>query len=243
MENPIFCIAGDTSALRHAANKLTQWGYEITATPSRQATHLLLPVPSFDTDGTIKGGPRLSEILSQLQPEVTALGGNLPVLPCPSIDFLQDEYYLQENASITARCALSRLVQTQGTLQGTQTLVIGWGRIGKCLCQKLAALGVRLTVAARKETDRAMALALGYDAVTMEEIVPDRFRAIFNTAPAPVLPRGDDACVKIDLASQLGMAGENVIWARGLPGKMLPESAGRLMAQEILEFLQKEEVG
>ena len=238
MENPIFCIAGDTSALRHAANKLTQWGYEITATPSRQATHLLLPVPSFDTDGTIKGGPRISEILSQLQPKVTALGGNLPVLPCPSIDFLQDEYYLQENASITARCALSRLVQTQGTLQGTQTLVIGWGRIGKHLAVLLQKAGAEVSVAARKKTDLALIAASGYLPVNIRNWNTRHFHVIINTAPAPLLDQNDtqENALLMDLASERGITGDRVIWARGLPNRDAPEESGMLIAKTALRY-------
>lgn len=226
--------ATDAPAVRVAAQFLAGQGVEITRSMEEYATHWLLPAPTP------------AELLTKIPPEVAVIGGNLDGLPDTyrRLDLLKSERYQAKNAALTADCALRLLgQQLPVAFSDCPVLVIGWGRIGKCLCQKLAALGVRVTVAARKETDRAMAMALGYDAVAMEEIVPDRFRAIFNTAPAPVLPRGDDACVKIDLASQLGMAGENVIWARGLPGKMLPESAGRLMAQEILEFLQKEEVG
>ena len=223
--------ATDAPTVRFAAQFLARQGVKIVRS-EESATHWLLPAPTP------------AELLTKIPSEVAVIGGNLDGLPDTyhKLDLLKSECYQAKNAALTADCALRLLgQQLPVAFAGCPVLVIGWGRIGKCLCQKLAALGVRVMVAARKETDRAMAMALGYEAVTMEGIVPGRFRAIFNTAPAPVLPRGNDACVKIDLASQLGMAGENVIWARGLPGKMLPESSGWLMAQEILEFLQKEE--
>lgn len=225
--------AADAPAVRYAADFLEERGVAIARSAEEAATHWLLPVPTP------------AELLKKIPPEVAVIGGKLDGLPdtYPRLDLLKSEGYQAKNAALTADCALRLLgQQLPVAFSGCPVLVIGWGRIGKCLCQSLAALGVRVTVAARKETDRAMATALGYDAVTMERIFPHRFRAIFNTAPAPVLSRGGEECIKIDLASQQGMAGANVIWARGLPGKMLPESSGRLMAQEILELLQKEVV-
>jgi dipicolinate synthase subunit A len=63
----------------------------------------------------------------------------------------------------------------------------------------------------------------------------DGYRVIFNTVPAPVIDEAEcelcrSDCLKIDLASELGIAGEDVLWARGLPGKDAPESSGRLIA-------------
>jgi hypothetical protein len=49
-------------------------------------------------------------------------------------------------------------------------------------------------------------------------------------------------CLKIDLASKPGIAGSDVIIARGLPGKMAPESAGHLIAKTILELSIRKEV-
>lgn len=47
--------------------------------------------------------------------------------------------------------------------------------------------------------------------------------------------------MKIDLASKPGIGGTDVLWARGLPGKFAPESAGKLIAQTILRLLKEEE--
>lgn len=126
MKNPVFCTAGSSSALRHAANQLVHWGYEVAHFPSREVTHLLLPVPSFEADGKLKGGAQLEAVLAQLPADTVVLGGNLPALPFPCIDFLKDEYYLQENAAITARCTLSLIQQKQKTIPGAKALVIGW---------------------------------------------------------------------------------------------------------------------
>ena len=100
----------------------------------------------------------------------------------------------------------------------------------------LAALGAEVTVAVRKEKDRAMAQALGYGVTDLNGGL-SRYRIIFNTAPAPVFTEAQlPNCIKIDRASKKGLAGDDVIWARGLPGKMLPESSGRLIAKTILRL-------
>jgi hypothetical protein len=47
-------------------------------------------------------------------------------------------------------------------------------------------------------------------------------------------------CLKIDLASHRGIEGEDVIWARGLPGKDAPESSGKLIVKTAIRLIEKE---
>jgi dipicolinate synthase subunit A len=172
---------------------------------------------------------------------VTVIGGNLDG-SFPKIDLLRDEQYLAENAAITADCALRLLAQHLPIpFRACPILIIGWGRIGKCLAAMLKNLDAEVTVAARKPSDLGLLTALGYKTAEIGSLDPERYRAIVNTAPAPVLSPGGNA-LKIDLASRLGMAGEDVIWARGLPGKMLPEASGALIARCVLRYLQEGEL-
>jgi len=228
---------GNSVALDHAVSILRQAGFSIADAPGPEVTHLLLPVPSFEGDGRIKGGIPLLPLLERLPKAIRIIGGNLTGIPegYACADLLQDPTYVAKNAAITAHCAIKLAMQELPvTLEALPVLVIGWGRIGKCLAKLLKALGADVTVAARKESDRAMLKALGYRAVPIpfgEAMLP---ALVFNTAPAAVdisLP-GD--CLKIDLASIKGLAGEDVIWARGLPGKDTPLSSGRLIAETIL---------
>jgi dipicolinate synthase subunit A len=244
MNGIVFYPAGSSPALTYATRRLQERGCNIADTPSNTVTHLLLPVPSFD-GGEIRGGGKLDALLDALPETVTVVGGNLqhPLLENYStIDLLQNPTYLAENAAITADCALliarSRLPVV---LSGCSVLVLGWGRIGKCLAQMLKAVGAEVTVAARKETDLAMIQALGYRAEQIGALHYGliRYRLIFNTAPTVVLKetqlkhcRAD--CVKIDLASGVGIEGADVIRARGLPGKDAPESSGLLIAKTVM---------
>jgi dipicolinate synthase subunit A len=134
------------------------------------------------------------------------------------------------------------------TLRDCQVLIIGWGRIGRCLSSLLWAMEANVTVAARKESDRAMAHALGYHAVVPQTLEDDlnAFRLIFNTAPELVLTQAQTShcrenCLKIDLASKPGIEGEHILWARGLPGKNVPESSGKLIAKTIIRLLDRKE--
>lgn len=242
---------GGTQALPMAVRRLQSHGAKIAEQPTDKVTHLLLPVPSFDSDGTVRGGGALEEILELLPREVTVLGGNLtsPLLAgYEKRDLLQDEQYLAENAELTAQCALRLLLNLLPVcLTELPVLIIGWGRIGKCLGKKLQLLGARVFVSARKETDRAMLRALGYEALSVEEMKAtlSRYRVILNTAPTPILSREelqqcDPGCFQIDLASVCGMDGLEVLWARGLPGKYLPESSGQLIADAVLRLCEKE---
>ena len=244
MNKAIICTAGNTPALPFARHFLQEQGLTVTDTPAPDVTHLLLPVPSFEPDGRIKGGGILAHILADLPETITVIGGNLQhpsLVGMKTVDLLQDHRYIAENAAITADCALRvMLKELSVVVRGCPVLVIGWGRIGKCLAQLLKAMGAAVTVAARKETDRAMICALGYNAantLALTNIHTD-YRVIFNTVPAPVPDTPQDpACVKIDLASKPGLAGKDVIWARGLPGKVTPETSGMLIADTVLRLV------
>ncbi len=250
MNGTIICTAGNSPALRFACGYLARRGYQIVRVPAPDATHLLLPVPSFEPDGRIKGGGILENILADLPETVTVVGGNLnhPALNTyKKLDFLCQSGYLAENAAITADCAL-QIARTQLPVVYTncRVLVLGWGRIGKCLAEKLRALGAHVTVAARKESDLAMLRALGYETRSIDTLGAEllRYRVIFNTAPAPVLSREQlgfccKECLLVELASTNGMDGEHILVARGLPGKLAPESSGLLIANTLMSQLRE----
>lgn len=245
MDTVTVCTAGSSTALTYARQMLKNAGCQLTDTPAKDATHLLLPVPSFEPDGKIKGGGELSDLLSRLNKNVIILGGGLdrPELKeYTCIDFLKDPMYTAQNAKITAYCALRLAMNNLPvTLDGQKALVIGWGRIGKCLAQLLRSIGAKVTVAARKESDRVMLQALGYSALDTCNLDTTPYPLIFNTVPQMICPACPGKGLKIDLASKLGLGGEDVIWARGLPGKDAPESSGQLIFQTAYHFIYEKE--
>lgn len=246
LEKMLVYPLGTTDACHYAAEFLAQDGIGLIDHPAPEVTHLLLDVPSFGADGTLRGGGELGSFLEMLPEGITVVGGNLGhglLSMYRTIDLLKDAQYLAVNAAITADCALrvaAPLMVT--TFADSPALIIGWGRIGKCLGQLLKAIGCEVTIAARKETDRAMIRALGFAAVDISEVstVLPKCRLIFNTVPEMVLHKDQLAlckkCTKIDLASKPGMEGDDVVWARGLPGIHAPESSGRLIAKTFLKI-------
>ncbi len=246
MKQTVFYPAGDNPALLFASRRLQDFGCAVAAAPSMAVTHLLLGVPCRDTD------EQLEAILAALPETVTVVGGNLdrPLLSgYKKLDLLQDESYLARNAAITADCALQvARSQLPVVLEGCSALILGWGRIGKLLARLLRANGAAVTVAARKEQDLAMLRALGYGAESIGSLKYSlrKHRLILNTVPYPVLNQEQLAhcrrdCVKIELASAPGIQGEDVVQARGLPGKMAPESAGALIASSIIRLILEQE--
>lgn len=248
MNNRVYYVAGDSQALGVAARELRLRGLTVSDEPSMDVTHLILDVPCR------MEREKLQALLEKLPKTLRVFGGflnreELQGYQCD--DLLEDENYLAQNAAITAHCALEVLLQKLSvTLPDCSVLILGWGRIGKCLAQLLKTLGAEVVVAVRKEDQRAMLRALGYEAETLP-LVPyilPRFRAVFNTVPAPLL--SEDAlshcradCVKIELASSPGMAGTGIISARGLPGRLAPESSGKLIARTVLRLCARKEAG
>lgn len=223
------------SALEYAAKYLASLGLDVTDSPGADVSHLLLPVPSFSS-----GSRYISPVLAELPKTVTVSGGNLNHLVLEhyrTVDFLQDPYYLASNAAITAECAAAL---TQKDYHDLPVLVLGWGRIGKCLGKRLRELGANVTISARKEADLAMIRALGMHSVSISNVA-DRllhYRVIFNTIPEMVLPDMvcHPDCIAIELASNPGMSGGNIISARGLPGKYAPEESGKLIAETFIRL-------
>lgn len=234
----VLCIPRSEAA-RRAGEYLSEAGIPVTRKAAPDVTHLLLPVPSFPS-----GDEYLAHILADLPEHVIVSGGNLSSLLLDghaAVDFLQDPYYLAENAAITAACAVEIVEKRiQKPFSKSNVLIIGWGRIGKCLCRLLEKKGCAVTAAVRKDTDRAMIRALGYSGISIEDAArtSDHFDTIINTVPVMVLPAinvKEDAIV-LELASRPGMSGANIIDGRGLPSKMAPEASGKLIAKTFLRL-------
>lgn len=252
MDKGLIISAGKAPAAGYACTYLKEQGFAVLDRPSPAGRHVLLDVPSFRPDGELRFGGDVEQLLRELPPDVTVWGGNLShsaLAGYRTVDLLKDPDYLAQNAYITAECVLDvTLPRFSGLLRGCPVLIIGWGRIGKCLARLLRALDADVTVAARKETDRAILTALGYRTVAtarLTDLLP-QYRLIYNTAPEPVLSREQTVlcspdCLKVELASKPGMEGEDIFVARGLPGVHRPEASGQLIARTMIRYLNKEE--
>ena len=219
----IYCLPGH-AATGHAGRFLQEMGVPVSFCPVPGATHWLLPVPT--------------RVQIHAPDGVTIIGGNLDGA---GIDLLKDPFYLAENAAITARCALGLIGRE---LKDLSVLILGWGRIGKCLGRFLRDAGAHVAVAVRNPSDAAMLRALGYEGIFLSDVpaLLHRFGAILNTVPVMVLDASGcrEDCVLLELASRPGMSGTNIIDGRGLPGGYAPEESGQLIARTVLRLIKED---
>ena len=169
-------------------------------------------------------------------------------------DLAKDEALTVKNALLTAEGALYLFMTARdASVLGSRVLVLGSGRVAKCVCRVFSALGADVTVAARKREALAWAELFYHGAVPLTQDEPlgreflSSFDAVLNTVPARVVPvdalsRG---ALYIELASPpYGVdieaareAGVDVRLASGLPGKYAPSSAARIIADCVIREL------
>lgn len=170
-------------------------------------------------------------------------------------DYLEREEMAILNAIPTVEGAIEIAIKNMPTtIHGSKILVLGFGRIGKLLCNRFSALGAEVTAEARKFSDIAWIKSYGYIGITLSSLADkiNEFDIIINTVPAEILTEQllelvkDDALI-IDLASKPGgvnMEGaarlnKRVIWALSLPGTVAPVTAGIIIKDTILNILHE----
>jgi len=243
-----FFCAGSTPAINYASKYLIQHHLYAVNTLQQAPDIVILDVPSFSSDGTLRGGNNIEYLLDKLADSTTLCGGNLdlPILADRKrIDLLKDETYLTENAAITAYCTLQIAADNLPIiLNHAPTLVIGWGRIGKHLVDLLKKLGADVSVAVRNPSHLATLNTISIPTAPIENWDPSMFRLIINTVPSPIMDinqiQSAPETVFIDLASIKGLCAPQVLWARGLPGIHAPETSGQLIAKTIIRLYQEE---
>jgi len=156
------------------------------------------------------------------------------------IPYWDDPIYAIENAALTAEGAVELVMRrSDKALADQSVLVVGYGRIGSLLAEKLAALGARVTVAARSASARATAAARGHNSVNINSI-PGSYDIVLNTAPAPVLSGDYGAALCLDLATTPGgwIDDTSIQKAPGLPGLYAPRSGADVMANAIYRVME-----
>jgi len=140
------------------------------------------------------------------------------------IDILEKEELAILNAIPTAEGAIEvAMKESETTLHGNDSLVIGYGRIGKILSKMLTGIGANVYCTARKQWDLAMIEAMGYNKIVMAELENglEKYDFIFNTAPAMVLDKSrlskiKKECIIVDLASKPGGVDFEVAEEKGI---------------------------
>lgn len=170
-------------------------------------------------------------------------------------DYFAREELAVANAVPTAEGAIQiALEEMPVTLHGSRALVIGYGRLGRALAPRLAGLGAKVSVAARKYADLAWAEGFGFGTEHTGELKGwlCGYDLIVNTVPVLVLGREEleelkRECVVIDLASLPGgvdfeaakALGVKAVQALSLPGKVAPATAAAYLRSTICHILHE----
>lgn len=217
---------------------------------------LVLPVPTT-RDGINVFTPLTGRVI-KLEKIENSVSANTTILCCnyefkrgKSIDYNRLDSYALLNAIPTAEGAIKLAIEnTPFTLWKAKVLVIGYGRVGKILADRLKGLGAKVTVSARKSSDFALISSLNMEKVHTESLKssPLDYDIIFNTVDFPVIDNNGlettpCKCI-IDLSSKGGFnldfaisRGITAIKAPSLPLKVAPKTAGEILAQTIIELI------
>ena len=255
----VFAVLGTDARQRAAADRLRQRGWQVVGRERLAAADvILLPMP---LGGESEG---LARLLAGAKPGAVAYGGRVSPAAAqaaaqagvPLRDYLNREELAVRNAIPTAEGCIALLLQNRTrTLWSSPVLVLGYGRCGAALAVRLAALGARVTVAARSPGQRAQAESQGLTTCGLDQLprlLPGCGTAV-NTIPAPVLGRRELAALApgslvVDLASLPGgvdlEAAEELsiraIRALSLPARCAPVTAGEFVADTVLAMLYEE---
>ena len=219
-----------------------------------EAGMLILPIPV----SKIPNQEMLNEILNKnLIKETKVLGGCfskeqkelLEKRGISYLDFMEDAVVTEENAIATSEGVIAELVSNSPyNIEGAKVIVTGYGCCGKAIARRLADLGARVTVLARRREVRKQAKQDGFYAADFAFGPEEAMGAVMlvNTVPAPVvtrllireLPR--DAYI-LDIASAPGgtdfvCAKENGIKADlvlGIPGRYAQKASAYILERAV----------
>jgi dipicolinate synthase subunit A len=160
------------------------------------------------------------------------------------------------NAIPTAEGAIQLAMEkTSFTIDGSCCLVFGFGRVAQALAKRLSALKATIIIAARSNEQLRRAADLGYTPLHLSSLAEEinKTDLIFNTIPAlivteEIVEKIKPETVIIDLASApggvdfqaAGKYGLTAILALGLPGKVAPLTAGKILATQLPGLIKQE---
>lgn len=236
----------------------------------RDAEVVIMPLPGTNPEGVIRAVYTEQKLILTEQ-AVSSIAPNALVLIGSARPFLRKwaekySFTLMEviemdelailNSIPTAEGAIQiAMEETPITIHGSNTCVIGFGRVAISLARVLKALGSEVTVVARNKGQLARAYEMGCKRAIYSELhdILNYCDIVFNTVPSMILHRdilkyANPGILIIDLATQPGgtdfeaanLFGLKAILAPGLPGKVAPVSSGKILADVIPNLIIQE---
>lgn len=174
------------------------------------------------------------------------------------------DYYKREEVTV-----LNTVPTTQGilkiildnidyTIDKSQCAIFGYGRVAKYTAYILSSLGADVTICARKYGDIALAKTKNLKSCFIKDIykTANDYNIIINTVPSLVIDKQilenvNKECIIIDVSSapfgtdfaSANKLGIKAIQAPSLPGRFVPKTAGKIIAEGIHNIIKEEFYG
>lgn len=233
-----------------------------------EADCIISPIP-FSKDGEYINGERIKidDLIGMISKSNKILiSGAIDEESCRKMieknicfyDLMNYEEFSIMNAIATSEGAIKKAIEmTDFTINNSNIMILGYGRIGKILANNLSGFGANIYCEARKKNDIALIRSMGYNEIDLKNLdifLPD-MDIIFNTIPHMMLDKNrldllkEKVCI-IDLASKPGgidfeyalKKKLNVSWYLAIPSKDSPYSAAMYMKDVIYNILGEENI-
>lgn len=252
MQKNVLCIKNGDARQQYLARMMEEDGYRVTVCDTvcsdfGEYDVVLLPMLSQQLD--------LERIAGKLRSGQKVFGGMFPAFfeeACMAkgvccYDYTEEETIAVKNALATAEGAIAEAICLgDENLHGSRSLVIGFGRCGKILADRLLGLHSLVTVLETDEEKRTQASVYGFE-TKKSFLESEDYAYLFNTAPSFVLDREGishlrEGTVIIDIASGGGMADHEYCREKGirekrcpgLPGRYAPKSSARILYEYVV---------
>lgn len=221
----------------------------------RWADVLVTPVP-FSRDGVElyheKGaGILIEDFISWMRKGQILFGGNIPKVVRQAAVEKQIQYYdfmemnevATDNSVATAEGTIAEAIAASDfNLCNSKCLVLGYGRCGKALVNRLKPLGAVCSVALRNAAEKILPSTT--EIIPLEDLSShvQKYDFIFNTIPARILTEEQiqkvkQDCIIIDIASKPGgtdfeACRQRGIYAKlslGIPGRYAPKTSAQIL--------------
>ncbi len=198
-----------------------------------------------------------------LKPWQKIFGGNLPKklayefneTNIDFVDVLEDSHVVWNNATLTAEGLISKIIiNTPFSIDGSNALIMGFGRCGINTALRLKALGCNVAIYDHTKVHLSQASSFGFDILEYKNFSNNlsKFNIVINTVPSKIfLPEHyallNKDCILFEIASApYGLEGNlatqnqlSLITCPGLPGVTAPKTAGELIAKSIISYLER----
>ena len=263
--NEVFVLSGDMRQ-KALATELCARGIAIDTGTILDGIYkaVILPYVSFSGEylNIVDGRLQLDDIIPYLRRGTVVFAGMYPSKfkdACEErevrlIDWFADEELTVKNAYLTAEGALGIAIEkSPRAIKDSLVTIIGYGRVAKACARMFNLMGSHVRIMARSYAARIDAYTHGYKSYEIENDAPlSDADIIINTVPSMILNAKRMANVNnnamiIELASKpygtdsaaAEKMGIPLYIAPGLPAKVAPLTAGRLMADMAMKYLKE----